>query len=136
MMSLEDAVNLVLFAFNNAKSGDIFVQKAPAATIETLVCALKNLMNVPMHPVEYIGTRHGEKQYEVLLSREERVSAIDLGKYFRIPPDLRGLNYEKYTESGSHEISNAIEYTSDNTERLSANELIKLIQNLNFSEAF
>ena len=95
MMTLQEAVNLVLYAFENGNSGDIFVQKSPACTIEVLIKAIKNLMNAKDHPIVTIGTRHGEKLYEVLLSREEMAYAEDLGNYFRVPPDLRTLNYEK-----------------------------------------
>ncbi|MCZ5445538.1 polysaccharide biosynthesis protein, partial [Escherichia coli] len=87
---------LVLYAFEHGNNGDIFVQKAPAATIDTLAIALKELLNVPDHPVNVIGTRHGEKLYEALLSREEMIAAIDMGDYYRVPPDLRDLNYGKY----------------------------------------
>ncbi len=95
MMTLEDAVDLVLYAFEHGNNGDIFVQKAPAATIETLAIALKELLNVNQHPVNIIGTRHGEKLYEALLSREEMIAAEDMGDYYRVPPDLRDLNYGK-----------------------------------------
>lgn len=118
MMTLEDAVDLVLYAFKYGNNGDIFVQKAPAATIETLTAALKELLNVLDHPVNIIGTRHGEKLYEALLSREEMVAAIDMGDYYRIPPDLRDLNYEKYVEHGDSRIYEVDDYNSHNTERL------------------
>ncbi|HCB8078650.1 TPA: polysaccharide biosynthesis protein, partial [Escherichia coli] len=98
MMTLEDAVDLVLYAFEHGNNGDIFVQKAPAATIQTLAIALKELLNVHEHPVNVIGTRHGEKLYEALLSREEMIAAEDMGDYYRVPPDLRDLNYGKYVE--------------------------------------
>ena len=100
MMTLDDAVELVLYAFQNGNPGDIFVQKAPAATIATLAEAMCKLVGVPDHPVNEIGTRHGEKLFEVLLSREEMAAAEDLGDYFRVPPDLRDLNYGKYVEEG------------------------------------
>jgi len=133
MMSLDDAVDLVLFAFENGSSGDIFVQKAPASDVNNVVKAILEVMEVPDHPVEIIGTRHGEKLYEVLLSREEKVRAEDLGNYFRIPPDLRDLNYEKFLDSGEAEITYAEEYTSHNTSRLDLKEmkviLSKLIKN-------
>lgn len=93
MMTLDDAVDLVLYAFEHGNNGDIFVQKAPAATIKTLAIALKELLGLPEHPVNIIGTRHGEKLYEALLSREEMVAAEDMGDYYRVPPDLRDLNY-------------------------------------------
>ncbi|GAB8014171.1 polysaccharide biosynthesis protein [Escherichia coli] len=93
MMTLEDAVDLVLYAFEHGNNGDIFVQKAPAATIQTLAIALKELLNAHEHPINIIGTRHGEKLYEALLSREEMIAAEDMGDYYRVPPDLRDLNY-------------------------------------------
>ena len=104
MMTLEDAVDLVLFAFQSGSPGDIYVQKAPAATISILTQALTELMNKPDYPMHIIGTRHGEKLYETLLSREEMVAAKDLGNYYCVPPDLRDLNYEKYfiTRSTRH----------------------------------
>ncbi|HGW6341699.1 TPA: polysaccharide biosynthesis protein, partial [Escherichia coli] len=95
MMTLEDAVDLVLYAFEHGNNGDIFVQKAPAATIQTLAIALKELLNAHEHPINIIGTRHGEKLYEALLSREEMIAAEDMGDYYRVPPDLRDLNYGK-----------------------------------------
>ncbi|MGK7724328.1 polysaccharide biosynthesis protein, partial [Acinetobacter baumannii] len=98
MMTLEDAVDLVLYAFEHGENGDIFVQKAPAATIAVLAEALKQLLNVEDHPISIMGTRHGEKAFEALLSREEMVHAFDQGDYFRVPADQRDLNYEKYVE--------------------------------------
>lgn len=130
MMSLNDALNLVLYAFENASNGDIFVQKSPAATIETLAAAIKQVHGLPNHPVEIIGTRHGEKLFEVLLSREEMASAQDCGAYFRISPDLRDLNYEKYVESGEIRITQSAEYTSHNTKRLTLDEVCNLLQTL------
>ena len=130
MMSLDDAVNLVLYAFEHGKSGEIFVQKAPAATIEVSVHALTHLLKVPQHPVSIIGTRHGEKLFEVLLSREEMVAAQDLGEYYRVPPDLRDLNYEKFVEQGELRISDAVEYTSHNTNRLDAQSMQAMLLQL------
>lgn len=118
MMTLEDAVDLVLYAFEHGKNGDIFVQKAPAATIQTLAAALKELLGLPEHPVNVIGTRHGEKLYEALLSREEMSAAEDHGDYYRVPPDLRDLNYGKFVEDGDARISQYEDYNSHNTERL------------------
>jgi len=135
MMTLDDAVDLALYAFENGKPGDIFVQKAPAATIETLAFALTNLMGVPGHEVRIIGTRHGEKLYEVLLSREEMVAAQDLGGYYRIPPDLRDLNYGKFVEQGEFRISEAIDYNSHNTTRLDAEGMKTLLTKLSFMQA-
>jgi UDP-N-acetylglucosamine 4,6-dehydratase len=118
MMTLDDAVELVLYAFQHGSSGDIFVQKAPAATIETLAIALRELAGRPDHPIQIIGTRHGEKLYETLLSREEMACAQDLGGYYRVPPDLRDLNYAKFVEQGESRISQAEDYHSHNTTRL------------------
>lgn len=135
MMTLDDAVNLVLYAFNNGSSGDIFVQKAPAATIATLAAALTGLMGLPEHPVRTIGTRHGEKLFEVLLSREEMAAAADLGDYFRIPPDLRDLNYGKFIEQGEIRISEASDYNSHNTTRLDLGGMGALLMKLRFMKA-
>lgn len=135
MMTLDDAVDLVLFAFENGQPGDIFVQKAPAATIEILAKSLTCLLGVPDHQIDVIGTRHGEKLFESLLSREEMVSAIDLGDYYQIPPDLRDLNYGKYFEQGEVKISEAIEYTSHNTTRLDVNGMTDLLMKLDFIKA-
>lgn len=130
MMTLEDAVDLVLYAFQNRNNGDIFVQKAPAATIETLAIALKELLNTPDHPINIIGTRHGEKLYEALLSREEMLAAIDMGDYYRVPPDLRDLNYDKYVEQGDSRISVIEDYNSHNTTRLDVDGMKKLLLKL------
>ena len=118
MMTLDDAVDLVLYAFEHGQNGDIFVQKAPAATIETLALALRELLGQPEHEIRVIGTRHGEKLYETLLSREEMAAAHDLDRYYRIPPDLRDLNYTKFVEEGEARISNSEDYHSHNTKRL------------------
>ena len=118
MMTLDDAVDLVLYAFKNGAPGDIFVQKAPAATTKVLAQALSELMKKPNHTIDIIGTRHGEKLFEALLSREEMVAADDLGRYFRVPPDLRDLNYGKFIDSGEIKISEAQDYNSHNTNRL------------------
>jgi UDP-N-acetylglucosamine 4,6-dehydratase len=134
MMTLDDAVNLVLFAFKNGSPGDIFVQKAPAATIETLAKALTGLLGVPEHQIDIIGTRHGEKLFEALLSREEMVGAEDLGEYYRVPPDLRDLNYDKYFEQGKIEISEATEYTSHSTTRLDVEGMQALLMKLRFMQ--
>lgn len=135
MMTLDDAVDLVLHAFENGKPGDIFVQKAPAATIETLAQALTILLGVPKHPINIIGTRHGEKLFEVLLSREEMVAAEDQGEYYRVPPDLRDLNYGKFVDQGEVEISEAVEYNSHNTTRLDVQGMQSLIMKLRFMQA-
>ncbi len=130
MMSLDQAVDLVLFAFDNGKSGDIFVQKAPAATVELLVQTLKNILGRSNHEVKTIGTRHGEKLYETLLTKEEMVKAIDMGEYYRIPADTRDLNYNKFFEEGEEVITEAGEYHSHNTHRLNEYELTELLLNL------
>jgi UDP-N-acetylglucosamine 4,6-dehydratase len=135
MMTLDDAVDLVLYAFEHGQPGDIFVQKAPAATIKTLTQALTSLLGVPTHEVHVIGTRHGEKLFEVLLSREEMVAAQDLGDYFRVPPDLRDLNYGKYTDQGETQISEAVDYNSHNTNRLDVDEMKVLLMKLRFIQA-
>lgn len=135
MMTLDDAVDLVLYAFDHGNPGDIFVQKAPAATIETLAKALTQLMGVADHPINIIGTRHGEKLYEALLSREERVAAEDMDYYYRVPPDLRDLNYGKYVEQGETRISVAEDYNSHNTERLDVEGMKKLLLRLSFIQA-
>jgi UDP-N-acetylglucosamine 4,6-dehydratase len=135
MMTLADAVDLVLYAFENGNNGDIFVQKAPAATVETLANALKSLIEKPDHPVEIIGTRHGEKAFEALLSREEMACAEDLGTYFRVPPDLRDLNYSKFVEQGDEKISRSSDYNSANAERLDVEGMKKLLLKLDFMRA-
>ena len=126
MMTLDDAVDLVLFAFENGKPGDLFVQKAPAATIQTLAEAVCKQKGVPVD-IKLIGTRHGEKKAETLVTKEEMLRAIDMGNYFRIAMDDRDLNYEKYFEKGSDKIDKMEEYTSDNTERLDVDGMLKLL---------
>ncbi|MDP0112309.1 nucleoside-diphosphate sugar epimerase/dehydratase [Glaesserella parasuis] len=132
MMTLDDAVDLVLYAFENGQNGDIFVQKAPAATIATLAKAIAELLSVPNHPIDIIGTRHGEKAFEALLSREEMLHAIDQGYYFRVPADQRDLNYGKYVETGNLRISEVTDYNSHNTERLDVEGMKKLLLKLEF----
>ena len=135
MMTLDEAVDLVLYAFEHGKPGEIFVQKAPAATIEVLAKALTALMGKPEHEVRVIGTRHGEKLYEALLSREEMVAAEDLGGYYRVPPDLRDLNYDKFVDQGEVKISEATDYNSHNTERLDIAGMQALLLKLRFMQA-
>ncbi|HMR73166.1 MAG TPA: polysaccharide biosynthesis protein, partial [Candidatus Saccharibacteria bacterium] len=135
MMTLDDAVDLVLFAFRNGGSGEIFVQKAPAASIETLANALIGLLGAPQQRIDVIGTRHGEKLFETLLSREEMVAAEDIGGYYRVPPDLRDLNYGKFFEQGEIQISEATEYTSHNTEQLDVPSMRALLMKLRFIQA-
>lgn len=130
MMSLDQAVDLVLFAFKNGKNGDLFIQKSPAATIEVLADTIKNIFKRPEYEIKIIGTRHGEKLYEVLMTKEEKVRAIDMGEYFRVPADGRDLNYSKYFEEGQEVITEAEEYNSHNTYRLNEEELKKMLINL------
>jgi len=129
MMTLDDAVDLVLFAFEHGQPGDIFVQKAPAATIETLAKALLELYQAK-NPIKVIGTRHGEKLYETLLTREEMVKAVDMGDYFRIPADNRDLNYGLYFNEGQADITKIEEYNSHNTRRLDIDGMKKLLLKL------
>jgi len=130
MMDLDQAVDLVLFAFKNGRNGDIFVQKAPAATLQLLANTIKNLLKVPTHDVRYIGTRHGEKLYETLLTKEEMEQAIDMGHYYRIPADTRDLNYEKFTDDGEKTNSETKEYHSHNTYQLTETELRSMLTSL------
>lgn len=132
MMTLDDAVDLVLHAFTHGTNGDIFVQKAPAATIEVLVEALKTITSKQDHKVNVIGTRHGEKLYEALCSREEMFVAEDQGGYYRIPSDNRDLNYSQYVEEGEKDLSTVEDYNSHNTERLDVEGMIKLLHKLDF----
>jgi UDP-glucose 4-epimerase len=129
MMTLDDAVELVWFAFNNASNGDMFVQKAPAATIEVLAKALKALYKAD-NQINIIGTRHGEKLFETLVNREEMAKAIDMGDYYRIPADNRDLNYGKYFTEGEAKVSEIQDYTSHNTERLDVEGMKKLLMKL------
>ena len=129
MMTLEDAVDLVIYAFEHGEQGDLFVQKAPAATIDTLAQAVKELKNSDV-PINCIGTRHGEKLYEVLVTKEEMVNAIDMGGYFRIPADNRNLNYQKYTNEGNADLNDIEEYNSHNTERLDIEGMKTLLKKL------
>lgn len=135
MMTLDDAVDLVMYAFEHGNSGEIYVQKSPAATVKTLAQALTDLLDVPSHPINIIGTRHGEKLFEVLLSREEMVAAEDLGRYYRVPPDLRDLNYGKFVEHGEIKISESSEYNSHNTTRLDVKGMQALLIKLRFMQA-
>ena len=135
MMTLDDAVDLVLYAFKNGSPGDIFVQKAPAASIAVLAQSLCELMGKNDYPIRVIGTRHGEKRCESLLSREEMACALDVGSYYKIPPDLRDLNYAKYTETGEEKITNSDEYNSDNTTLLDVKGMKKLLNKLSFIQA-
>jgi len=132
MMTLDDAVELVLHAFENGSNGDIFVQKSPGATIEVLVEALLQITSKPDHAVNVIGTRHGEKLFEALCSREEMYVSKDEGDYYRIPSDNRDLNYSKYNEVGDRDLSDVSDYNSHNTRRLDVEEMVALLHKLDF----
>ena len=134
MMTLADAVNLVLYAFEHGNNGDIFVQKAPAATVESLAMALREMMGLSNHPINIIGTRHGEKLFEALLSREEMACAVDMGDYYRVPPDLRDLNYAKFVEEGDRKVSELEDYNSHNTQRLDVEGMKQLLLKLEFMQ--
>ena len=137
MMTLADAVDLVMYAFEHGHNGDIFVQKAPAATVEVLTQALLQLMGATEHPVRVMGSRHGEKLYEALLSREEMACAQDLGDYYRVPPDGRDLNYAKYVDEGEERLTQALhadEYHSHNTTRLDVEGMKALLLKLDFMQ--
>ncbi len=131
LMSLDDAVNLVLYAFSNAHQGDIFVQKAPASTIMDLALAIKELFKVD-NEIKVIGTRHGEKLYETLITREELAKAEDMGDYYRIVPDDRDLNYDKYFTTGEERVSYLKDYHSHNTQRLVVSEIKEKLLKLDF----
>ena len=137
MMTLDDAVELVLYAFEHGSNGDIFVQKSPAATVQVLVQAILGLMGAPAHEVHQMGTRHGEKLYEALLSREEMACAEDRGDYFRVPPDGRDLNYTKFVEEGELRITQSThgeDYNSHNTTRLDVEGMKALLLKLEFMQ--
>ncbi|TGM78930.1 NAD-dependent epimerase/dehydratase family protein [Leptospira levettii] len=131
LMSLEDSVDLVLHAFEHANQGDIFIQKAPASTVGDLAEALKELFQ-KQNTIRVIGTRHGEKLYESLVSREEMAKAIDMGRYYRIPADNRDLNYKKYFVEGEEKVSELDDYTSHNTNRLQIKEIKELLLKLDY----
>ena len=131
MMSLDEAVELVLYAFKNGKSGEIFIQKSPAASIQKLKKAILSITQKVDYPTEIIGTRHGEKLYETLLSKEEMAMSVDLGNYYKVKPDNRDLNYSEFLEKGKIELTEAKDYTSHNTNQLSVEDLIDKINNLN-----
>lgn len=132
MMTLDDAVDLVLHAFEHGENGDIFVQKAPAATIDVLVKSLLELMGTEQHTVNIIGTRHGEKLFEALCSREEMFVAQEQGEYYRIPADNRDLNYSKFFEDGEADLSTVEDYNSHNTDRLDVESMKELLRKLDF----
>lgn len=131
MMSLDDAVDLVIYAFEHGKQGDLFVQKSPAATIEMLAKVIRKIFNAN-NEIKIIGTRHGEKKYETLVTREEMLRAEDLVSYYRIPADNRDLNYQKYFTEGTEKIKEILDYNSDNTLRLGEKELEKILLKLDF----
>ena len=133
LMSLEEAVDLVLFAFEHARAGDLFIQKAPASTIEDLAEAVRGLLDpTGKTPIRVIGTRHGEKLYETLMTTEERVKSEDMGKYFRIPMDERDLNYEKYFSDGNEDLSKVEPYTSSNTEMLDVPRIQEKLKSIDY----
>jgi len=137
MMTMDDAVDLVLYAFEHGTNGDIFVQKAPAATVRILAQAILELMNKAQHPVVEMGTRHGEKLYEALLGREEMACAQDLGSYYRVAPDGRDLNYTKFVEMGERRLTQSThgeDYNSHNTTRLDVNGMKSLLLKLDFMQ--
>jgi UDP-glucose 4-epimerase len=129
MMTLDDAVELVLYAFKNGEQGDLFVQKSPAATIEVLAQAIKELKKSDVE-IKNIGTRHGEKRYETLVTKEEMLTAVDLENYYKIPPDNRNLNYASYVSEGNVDFEKITEYNSHNTERLDVEGMKKLLLKL------
>ena len=131
MMSLDNAVDLVVYAFLNGNPGDLFIQKAPASTIGTLAEAMTHVFDAE-NPIQVIGTRHGEKLYETLLTREEMIRAVDLGQYFRVPADVRDLNYAKYFSEGESQLANVEDYHSHNVQRLSVEETVDLLLTLPF----
>lgn len=135
MMTLDHAVDLVLFGYKQGETGDVLVQKAPAATIIVLARALLELFEKPEHPIRILGTRHGEKKHETLLSREEMAQSVDLGDYYRVPADMRDLNYGVYTDSGECKISESLDYTSENTEQLDVDGMKELLLQLPFIRA-
>jgi UDP-N-acetylglucosamine 4,6-dehydratase len=129
MMTIEGAVDLVLYAFRHGTPGDIFVQKAPAATVDTLARALLKLLDAD-NKIRVIGTRHGEKLYETLLNREEMAHAEDLGDYYRVPADVRDLNYANFFSEGTEAVSEAVDYNSHNTRILNVDSMIELLMQL------
>jgi UDP-N-acetylglucosamine 4,6-dehydratase len=135
VMTLEEAVDLVLYAFENGQNGDLFVQKAPAATINVLAHSVLEMLGADGHPMKVIGTRHGEKLYEALLSREEMAIAEDRGTYYRVPPDNRDLNYAQFVDEGEKEISQAQDFNSHNTRLLDQAEMTAILRKLDYMQA-
>lgn len=134
VMTLAEAVDLVLYAFEHGQNGDLFVQKAPAASIDILAKSVLEVLGKPDHPTKIIGTRHGEKLYETLLSREEMATAQDFGQYYRVPPDNRDLNYSAFVDQGEHSISKAEDFNSHNTRRLDQAEMTAILHKLDFMQ--
>lgn len=132
MMSLDDSVELVLHAFQHGQQGDLFVQKSPAATVSDVAEALREIFEKPTHEMSVIGTRHGEKLYEVLVSREEMARVDDLQRYYRVPADGRDLNYKPYFTDGTERVSELDDYTSHNTDRLDPRAVVRLLENLDY----
>jgi UDP-glucose 4-epimerase len=131
LMSLDDSIDLVEFAFNNANPGDIFVQKSPATTVENIALALQKIFNA-QNEIKIIGTRHAEKLYETLLTREEMVKAVDMGDYYKIPADNRDLNYASYFTDGDVKTSEKDDYHSHNTRQLNVDETVEVLSNLDY----
>lgn len=131
MMTLDEAVDLVMYAFTKGQNGDLFVQKAPACTIETLAKAVIKLYGSKV-PVNVIGTRHGEKVYETLVTREEMIRAEDIGRYYCVPADVRDLNYDKFLDKGDHRITQATEFNSHNTERYDVDQMVELLKTVKY----
>lgn len=136
VMTLDQAVDLVFYAFKHGDNGDIFVQKAPAVTIEKLARAVMAVLDRPEHPIRIIGTRHGEKLYETLLSREEMAVVEDMGDYYRVPPDNRDLNYDKYVKEGEEAVSHLDDFNSHNTRRLDVEEMTSILADLPYVQNF
>ena len=133
MMTLNDAVDLVLYAFEHGVSGDLFVQQAPASSVENLAVAVSRLMGNDDYPISIVGTRHGEKVYESLLSREEMCAAKDMGGYYRVQADNRSLNYEKYISEGDHDVEGYDDYNSPNTRQLTVDETVDLLKTIDLN---
>ena len=131
LMSLDDSVDLVMYAFKNSEQGDLFIQKSPASTLNDLVLALLKVFKAN-NDIKIIGTRHGENLYESLVSREEMIKSEDLGEYYRIPADYRDLNYSNYFTEGNSDISKIDDYNSHNTKRLNVDETAELLMELDF----
>ena len=135
VMTLGEAVDLVIYAFENGSNGDLFVQKAPAASIETLANSVLEVLGASGHPVKTIGTRHGEKLFEVLLSREEMAVAEDRAEYYRIPPDNRDLNYAQFVEEGQIQITEAHDFNSHNARRLEQSQMVQILRGLDYMQS-